>query len=197
MVAGAPGGSEPSAIPRDGRAGPHRSLRPSQHAERPRCGGDRAGRCARVWPRTDRLRRPSGAHHLALVPVAQLDLPSLRALAYAASLRQPVLAVHISPEKEDAERFHGYWDAWGDHLPLELIVSPYRAIVPPMVHCVEELHEQRPDLTLTIVLPELVVCHPWHRPLHNRVALRLRRALRNRPGVVVTTVPFHLPCRGR
>jgi hypothetical protein len=29
--------------------------------------------------------------------------------------------------------------------------------------------------------------------LHNGVAPRLRRALRSLPGIVVTTVPFHLP----
>ena len=136
---------------------------------------------------------PEEVRHLALVAVAALDLPHLRALAYAASLRQPVLALHISPDDEEAKRFHGYWREWGEHLPLELIVSPYRAIVPPLIHYIEELHEQRPDLTLTIVLSELVVRHPWHQPLHSRVAPRLKKALRSRPGVVVTTVPFHLP----
>jgi hypothetical protein len=50
-----------------------------------------------------------------------------------------------------------------------------------------------PDLTITVILPELVVRHWWHRLLHNQVAPRLRRALRPLPGIVVTSVPFHLP----
>ncbi|MEV7776952.1 APC family permease [Kitasatospora sp. NPDC088351] len=135
---------------------------------------------------------PEEIRHLAVVPVAALDLPGMRALAYAASLQQPVLAVHVSPTEEEAERFRGYWRLWGDHLPLEVMLSPYRAIVAPLVNYLEALHRQRPDVTLTVILPELVVRHWWHRVLHNQLAGRLRRALRNLPKVVVTTVPFHV-----
>jgi len=117
----------------------------------------------------------------------------MRALAYAASLQQPVLALHVSPTDEEAERFIKYWRTWGDHLPLEDVVSPYRAIVAPMVNYIESLHRQRPDLTLTVILPEIVVRHWWQRILHNRMAPRLRRALRPLPKIVVTSIPFHLP----
>jgi hypothetical protein len=72
-------------------------------------------------------------------------------------------------------------------------VSPYRAIVAPMVNYIESLHRLRPDLTLTVILPEIVVRHWWQRILHNRTAPRLRRALRPLPKIVITTVPFHLP----
>src|SRR5665213_3390433 len=136
---------------------------------------------------------PEEIHHLAIVPVASLDLTSMRALAYAASLQQPVLALHVSPTEEEAERFRDYWRTWGDHLPLEVVVSPYRALVAPLVNEIESLHHQRPDLTLTVILPEIVVRHWWQRGLHNRTAPRLRRALRPLPKIVVTTVPFHLP----
>jgi amino acid transporter len=136
---------------------------------------------------------PEEIHHLTIVPLASLDLPSMRALAYAASLQQPVLTLHVSPTDGEAERFRNYWRAWGDHLPLEVLVSPYRALVAPMVNYIESLHRQRPDLTLTVILPEIVVRHWWQRILHNRTAARLRRALRPLPKIVVTTVPFHLP----
>jgi amino acid transporter len=136
---------------------------------------------------------PEEIHHLAIVPVASLDLTSMRALAYAASLQQPVLALHVSPTEEEAVRFRDYWRTWGDHLPLEVVVSPYRAIVAPLINEIESLHRQRPDLTLTVILPEIVVRHWWQRGLHNRTAARLRRALRPLPKIVVTTVPFHLP----
>jgi amino acid transporter len=136
---------------------------------------------------------PEQIHNLTIVPVAALDLPGMRALAYAASLQQPLLALHVSPTDDEAERFRDYWRQWGDHLPLEVIISPHRAIVAPMVNYISSLHRQRPDLTLTAILPEIVVRHWWHRILHNRTAARLRRALRPLPKVVVTTIPFHLP----
>jgi amino acid transporter len=136
---------------------------------------------------------PDQLEHLAVVPIVRLDLAGLRALAYGASLGQPVLAVHISPGNDEAARFKSYWAAWGDHLPLEVVDSPYRAVVAPLACYINALRIQRSGLTLTVILPELIVRHRWHRPLHNGTARRLRRALRRQPGVVITTVPLHLP----
>jgi amino acid transporter len=142
---------------------------------------------------TESEESPEAIRHLVVVPVRTLDLRSLHALAYAGSLGQPVLGVHISPTREEADRFVGYWREWGDHLPLEVVVSPYRALVPPLVHYLEDLHRQRPDLTLTVVVPEVVVRHWWHRVLHGRTASRLRHELRPLDKTVVTTVAVHLP----
>ena len=76
-------------------------------------------------------------------------------LRYAASLHQPVLALHLSPTEEESKRFRDYWATWGNHVPLELIQSPYRAVIPPIVAYIESLHAQRPDLTLTVIVPDL------------------------------------------
>ena len=147
---------------------------------------------ARQEAGTETEEEPEEVRHLTIVPVATLDLASMRALAYAASLRQPVLALHLSPAEEEAGRFRRYWQTWGDYLPLEVIVSPHRAFVAPLVNYIWALHRERPDLTLTVILPEIVVRYWWHRFLHNGTAARLRRALRPLPKVVVTTIPFHL-----
>jgi Amino acid permease len=136
---------------------------------------------------------PDQLRHLAVVPIVRLDLCGLRALAYAASLGQPVLAVHISPGEDEAARFKRYWVEWGDHLPLEIVDSPYRALVAPLACYIDALRNQRSELTVTVILPELIVKHRWHQPLHNGTARRLRRVLRRQAGVVVTTIPLHLP----
>jgi amino acid transporter len=138
---------------------------------------------------------PDEVRVLTIVPVARLNRATLRALAYATSLCHPVLAVHISPDEEEAEWFRELWNTWGDHVPMEIIVSPYRAVVAPLAHYLEALHTQRPDIILTVVLPETVVAYPWHNILHNRTAQRLRRALRRLPGIVIVSVPMHLPSR--
>ncbi|WSY86706.1 APC family permease [Streptomyces sp. NBC_00876] len=135
---------------------------------------------------------PEEIRHLSVVAIATLDLAGMRALAYAASLQQPVLALHIGLTEDEARRFRGYWTLWGDHLPLEIVISPYRAVVAPLVHYIEALHRQHPDLTLTVILPEIVTRHRRHQLLHSRTATRLRRALRPLPKIVITTVPFHL-----
>ncbi len=136
---------------------------------------------------------PESFHHLAVVTLAALDLAGLRALAYAASVRQPTLAVHISPSEKEAQRFRDHWDQWGDHVPLHVVLSPYRAIVAPLIHYIEALHRQNPGLTITVIVPEIVTRRLRHRLLHSKDAARLRRALRPLPGIVVTSVPFHVP----
>jgi hypothetical protein len=140
----------------------------------------------------ERQESPEEMEHLAVAPVARIDLASLRALAYAASLGMPVLGVHISPDEAEAERFREQWRTWGDHIPLEIIESPYRAIVAPLAHYLNALHTTRPDVTITVILPEIVVKKHWHTILHAHTGARLRRALRPFAGLVVTTVPVHL-----
>jgi hypothetical protein len=60
------------------------------------------------------------------------------------------------------------------------------------VNYISTLHRERPDLTLTVTVPEIVTRHWWHRILHDRVAGRLRHGLQDLRGVVVTSAPFHL-----
>jgi amino acid transporter len=141
----------------------------------------------------ERQESPEQIQHLLLVPVERLDLANLRALAYAVSLGLPLLAVHLSPADEEAERFRHEWESWGVALRLEIVVSPHRALVAPLVRYVELLRAQRPELTTTVILSELVVRRPWQRLLHSHLAARLRAALRSEPNVVITAVPFHLP----
>jgi hypothetical protein len=131
--------------------------------------------------------------HLAVVPIAELDRAALHALSCAVSMAVPVLALHVSPSTDEAERFHRYWRAWGDHLPLEVVVSPYRATLAPLANYIEALHRQRPEIMLTVVVPELIAAHRWQQPLHNRVAQRLRKMLTREQGIIITSVPFKMP----
>jgi amino acid transporter len=76
---------------------------------------------------------------------------------------------------------------------LVTIESPYRSLVTPLVEYIHVLHDDNPDCTITVVLPEYVPAHWWERLLHNQTALRLKLALYAMPGVVVANVPY----RGR
>ncbi len=143
-------------------------------------------------PASEADNAPTEIEHLVVVPVALLNQAALDALAYAASLRAPVLAVHVSPSEEEGKRFHRYWKAWGDHLPLEVVISPYRSTVAPLANYIAALHQQRPDITLTVIVPEIIPARRWELLLHGRIAQRLRRILIHHKGIVVTSVPFHL-----
>jgi amino acid transporter len=164
-------------------------------APRARAGGRyRDGANAPAISGAGAAENPKQTDELTIVPVVAMDRAALRTLAYAAALGQPAFALHVSPTKEEVDRFISYWQAWGDHLPLEVIVSPHRAVVAPLVSYILTLHRQRPDLRMTIAVPEVVDEHWWHRVLYEQIAQRLQRTLRTVPGVVVTSVPFQLTC---
>jgi hypothetical protein len=170
------------------------AARPGGHDEVPaaRPGGHDGEQHAADGLDAETAEDPGQITNLTIVPLTVLDQASMRALAYAAALGQPVFALHVSPTTNEAKRFFGYWQTWGDHLPLEVVVSPHRAKVAPLVNYIWTLHRQSPALTLTVIVPEIVTRRWWHQILHDRVARRLRRALRSLPGVVVTSMPFHL-----
>jgi hypothetical protein len=127
---------------------------------------------------------------LAIVPIGRLDASALKALAYAAELNQPVLAVHLVPDQAAEDHFLEAWRAFGEPVRLEILRSPYRAIVAPLAQYVMGLHAEKPDLAMTVVLPEIVSRRAWARPLHGRVTARLRRMLEREPNIVLTSVPF-------
>ena len=159
---------------------------------RPRFGGQSTPAEDQKASKAEVAEHPDQIDALTIVPVFALDRATMRALSYAAALGQPVFALHVSPTTEEAERFRHYWEIWGDHLPLQVMVSPHRSFVAPLVNYIWTLHRQRPDLTLTVTVPQIVDRHWWHRLLLERIASRLRHALQALPGVIVTSVPFHL-----
>ncbi|MGI8550885.1 MAG: APC family permease, partial [Dehalococcoidia bacterium] len=135
---------------------------------------------------------PDDFRHIIVCPIVDLNTPAMRSLAYARSLTPHVIAVHISPDEEDARRLQQKWEMWGNYVPLEIIESPYRGVVLPLLAYIDALRSKRKGDTVTIVLPEYIAAHWWERLLHNQTALRLKASLLFRPNVVVTNIPYHL-----
>ncbi len=135
---------------------------------------------------------PDSIHHTVVVPIANLNRVARQTLAYAASMSDNVVAVHITDDEESIETMKREWADLNLEIPLVIIESPYRALVGPFLHYLEEISAQRPGDTITVVLPEYIARRRWELLLHNQTALRLKAALLFRPGIVVTSVPYHL-----
>ena len=56
-------------------------------------------------------------------------------------------------------------------VPFVILDSPYRSLVEPILAYVDALGRTRPSESITVVLPEFVTRWPWHRFLHNQLAL--------------------------
>ncbi|MDQ6746929.1 MAG: amino acid permease, partial [Candidatus Dormibacteraeota bacterium] len=135
---------------------------------------------------------PGDVHPVAVVPINDLTDVTLGTLALARRLADQVIAVYISDDPERIADISRKWDEWGNHVQLQIIESPYRSIVRPLVNFLNALEDQLKGNTLMVVLPELVHTRWWHQFLHNQTALRLKAALLFREGTVVINVPYHL-----
>ena len=135
---------------------------------------------------------PADIRHTVVVPVAAVNRVARQTLAYARSISDNVTAVHITDDEAEIEAMRQAWKVLGTDIPLVIIESPYRSLVGPLLSYIDEIDSQRPDDTVTIILPEFIARHWWEQLLHNQTALRIKAALLFRPGTVVTSVPYHL-----
>jgi len=129
----------------------------------------------------------------AVVLVSKLHKPTLRALAFAKAARPSNLeALTVSVDQEETERLVKAWEDADTGVPLKVIASPYREVTNPIIDYVKNLRRESPRDVVTVYIPEYVVGHWWEQILHNQSALRLKGRLLFTPGVMVTSVPFHL-----
>ncbi len=129
-------------------------------------------------------------HHTVIVPVGSITKATAGALVYATTISDEVIAVYIDVDDRDAARIRADWDVWDIGVPLEIIRSPYRSILKPLVEFVENLRMVAPGELVTIVVPEIVPKKWWEHLLHNKTALYIRTAFLFKPNVVVTAIPY-------
>ena len=138
---------------------------------------------------------PPGGGTPTVVLVGQLHRGSFEALCFARSNASDLVAVHVDLGDGRAEEFREQWSRQLPDVPLEVLESPYRSLVDPVVDFVRrferEHHKGRLSFCM-VVLPVFVTRHRWENLLHNQSTIRLRRALRERGTRVVTTVGFYL-----
>lgn len=128
-----------------------------------------------------------------IVPISRIDRAALRALAIAKGLGGDVYAVHISYDADGAKVFKQRWmRVVGDAIALDTIISPYRALMPPLIRYIEAIDRGDPGRPIIVVLAEFVPRRWWESLLHNQTALLLKLRLFGRRNTAVLDVPYHL-----
>jgi len=126
-----------------------------------------------------------------VVPVADVNAASLRALFYARSLGfRDTKAVSFAFEDRDTQKLERDWQQFPTGIPLEVQAAPYRDIGAPLLHYLRGITAD-PEAVAVVVMPELVA-RGVDRILHNQRALYLKRLLLFEPRVILTSVPFQL-----
>lgn len=134
---------------------------------------------------------PSRVH--AIVLVARVHKPTMRAVAYARATRPSTLeAVTVDVDGESTEMIRRQWEELAVPVPLRVLDSPFREITRPVIGYVKSIRRESPRDLVVVYIPEYVVGHWREHLLHNQSALRLKSRLLFTPGVVVASVPWQL-----
>jgi hypothetical protein len=131
--------------------------------------------------------------HRVIVLISGVHKGTVRALHYARTLSNDVTAVHVLTDPAEAGKIRAIWDYWGDGVRLELIESPYRLLLDPLLDYIKRIAGQRqPKEVITIVVPEFVPVKKWHNLLHMQTAFFLQLGLLGLRDIIITEVPYHL-----
>jgi hypothetical protein len=148
---------------------------------------------ARETSQIDRDDRMLPSRVRAIVLVSKLHKPTLRALAFAKAARPSTLeALTVDVDPDETQRLVQLWEESDLGIPLKVVASPYREVTSPIIDYVKNIRNESPRDVVTVYIPEYVVGHWWEQILHNQSALRLKGRLLFTPGVMVTSVPYHL-----
>ena len=137
--------------------------------------------------------KPQRMNHTVMVLVGRMHRGTLQAIEYASSLTPDhLVAITVVSDEEEREKVLAQWNSFKMDIPIEIIYSPYRELLRPILSAVEDLDKRYDNDIVTVVIPEFVVHHWWEHLLHNQSALMLKGRLLFRKNTVVTSVPYQI-----
>jgi hypothetical protein len=129
-----------------------------------------------------------------VVPINGINRAVVQAVTFGRTLSQDVRAVFVTEDVDAGEQLRRDWERQIPGVPLVIVLSPYRALVGPVVAYLDVLDRAWPpdkEAPITVVvLPEYVARRWWDRLLYNQAAKRLKRALVGREHTVIADVPY-------
>jgi hypothetical protein len=135
---------------------------------------------------------PKLGRHPVVVLVGGLHRGVITALTYAKAISPNVTAISVDLDPTSTSRLRQRWQEWAPEIPLVILDSPYRSVIQPVLHYIDQMEKQREGDYMTIILPEFIPAKWWQHLLHNQTALLIKGALLFRRGKVAISIPYHL-----
>ena len=135
---------------------------------------------------------PKLGRHPVVVLVGGIHRGVIMALTYAKAISPNVTAIAVDLDPTATSRLQMHWREWAPDVPLVILDSPYRSVLQPVLHYIDQMEKQRDGDYMTIILPEFIPAKWWHHLLHNQTALLLKTAILFRRGKVAISIPYHL-----
>ena len=133
-----------------------------------------------------------------VIPVASVHVGTLAAIQFARSISKDITALYVELDPEQTEKFRELWRGFCSDIRLEVVPSPYRSLLHPIMTYLEETDLAHADgQSAILVLPEFIPGVWWQNLLHNQTAWMIKLVVlyqRHRHGVgrVIVEVPFYL-----
>lgn len=123
-----------------------------------------------------------------VVLAKDFDKRLLMVLRYAkTNLKGDLRALHISSDSQASE-FRKTWEEYGINVPLDVVDSPYREVIDPLIAYIRELRSKGD--TVTVVLGEFAPEDSTDMVLHDQMTTFIKWALFKEPKTIVVSVPF-------
>src|SRR5271170_5691976 len=144
---------------------------------------------------------------LVIVPFDRWSAITKQALEFASRISPEIIALHVEPG-EHSELLHDDWERYVvaafhgascEPPKLEILPSPYRFIIVPIVQYVLAISQKNPDRKIVVLVPELVEYHWYEYFLHNQRGRLLEWMLlvRGNKNIFTVSSPYYLPTRVR
>ncbi|HBE79539.1 MAG TPA: amino acid permease [Firmicutes bacterium] len=129
-----------------------------------------------------------------IVPIESVNKASVRALRYAKTISDNVVAFNIAINEEAEVKFKEKWNFLHTDIPLIVKYSPYRKVVSPLLDFIDSYEEHnytRGDM-ITVILSQFSVRAWWQVFLHNQSRFFIMRELLKHKHIVIATMPLQL-----
>lgn len=128
-----------------------------------------------------------------IVPVESINKSSVRALRFAKTISDNVVAFCVCIDNESGEKIKEKYTLLDSDIPLVIQYSPFRKIVEPLLKFIEsaEYDCKKGDM-ITVILPQFTVKKWWHNLLHNHSRIFIERELLKHKHIVVAVMPLQL-----
>ncbi|WP_127359210.1 APC family permease [Actinacidiphila soli] len=133
---------------------------------------------------------PQRTTSLVIVPVGEVSKLAQHALTAALALGDEVVAVAVHADPARVQVLRESWDRWNPGVRLEILDSPHRSLVEPIVEYVR--HAASDGRQVAVLIPEVEPRHRRYQILQNQRGILLATVLRARTDVAVCMLPYRL-----
>jgi hypothetical protein len=133
-----------------------------------------------------------------VIPIAGVHKGTVKAMQFAVTISPRITGLYIEVDPARTAKIKRDWETWFPGLPLEIVESPYRSTLIPLLAFLDHTDRVHDDgQHAVLLLSEFIPAAPWQNFLHNQTALMIKFAVlyqrrKHRQDRVVMDVPFYL-----